>query len=109
MASQLIFAGIARVVQVMPSGEVALALEFDTATNRPVPLAVIADHDCGDGILRCVHVIPSGEVTAISLGNPPTAAKTVPFQAIAVHELETGRTRCVHVIPSGEVATIFGP
>lgn len=93
MASQLALNGMARAVHVMPSEDVALTLEPDTAQNKPDPFVVIADQFCGEGIERIVHVIPSGDVKVTSLGTPPTTEKLVPFQAIAVQKLEIGKVR----------------
>jgi hypothetical protein len=55
--------------------------------------------------VRCVHVIPSGDVAAIIVPLA-TAQKRLPFQAIDDHVALAGSTRCVHVIPSGDVAAI---
>jgi hypothetical protein len=53
-----------------------------------------------------VHVIPSGDVAAITLGPALTATNT-PFPYVTdAHCSVLGRVRAVHVIPSGDVAAI---
>src|SRR5574337_2111534 len=53
-------------------------------------------------IVRCVHVMPSGDVAQALLS--PTATKTEPFQVIARHWNVPGRLRAVQVVPSDDVA-----
>lgn len=56
------------------------------------------------GKVRCVQVIPSGEVAPTVLGD--MAQKTVPFHTTLVHAAAVGRVLCVHVTPSGEVTAM---
>jgi hypothetical protein len=59
--------GSVRVVQVMPSGEVAAeVLANGTAQNKD-PFQAIAFHISEDGNVRAVQVMPSEEVAAIVL------------------------------------------
>lgn len=47
------------------------------------------------GKLRCVHVVPLGEVAYLSVPPMPTAQKTVPFHAIELFAVPAGILRWV--------------
>ncbi len=87
----------------MPSGEVAAELdEADTATNRPLPKATLAQ--LPDGSVLCVHVMPSVDVAATVDVVVVVATKTPLPKATATQFAATGKVLAVHVMPSGEDA-----
>jgi hypothetical protein len=53
--------GRVRAVQVMPSGEVAAAVEVWAITQNTLPFHAMQCHEVFEGSVRAVHAIPSGE------------------------------------------------
>ena len=67
------------------------------AAATKIPFANTTDSQSPPGLVRVVHVIPSGEVIALS---GPTATN-VPLPNVIASTLKV--LLCVQVIPSGEV------
>jgi len=60
------------------------------------------------GSVRCVQVIPSGEVAAIAEFSA-TATKVEAPKVTECQPVLAGSVRCVQVIPSGEVTAVVEP
>ena len=76
-----------------------------TATNSPPPYVTDAQA-LSAGLVRDVHVIPSGDViTRLPVPEEATATK-MPFAYVTIFQLLLAAlVRDVHVIPSGDVIT----
>ena len=67
----------------MPSGEVAHV--FDETTQNTDPFHATARYPTELGVVRAVHVTPSGDVAA-AVEPVATAQNTDPFQAMLSHD-----------------------
>jgi len=71
--------------------------------QKTVPVQTMLVNVRAVGMLRLVHVMPSGDVAAPAVVPSARAANTVPFHATHFHVREV-KALAVQVIPSGEVA-----
>jgi len=97
VAPEAIVLELAELKDVINTNAVVSACTSERLINPVVP-----SREYPVGNVRCVHVIPSGDVTH----SPPaaTAQKTNPFHFIESQYPVIGSVLAVHVIPSGDVA-----
>jgi len=106
---QLLVDGMARLVQVMPSGDVAAEVDpNDAAKNELLPYAK-ATHDAVAGKVLAVQSIPFVEVAAMVPDVLDKATKIPPPKTICVQFDDDGIVTEIQDAPSEETADVLDP